>query len=109
MCESDVLLTEFRKTTLLVLYGPFRAVNGRPEKRHHRDFHRGCEMSGPVSPPIKSPARRVSAISSESEHDIATRSLACPFSSAREFHPSPGPKLITGVSPSRDSAFATSP
>ena len=64
VCESEVRLPDARNTILRVAYGPLRAGSVGPKIATTGTCSAAARCKGPVSPPINSRTRRVSAMSS---------------------------------------------
>ena len=92
-----------------VPYGPLRSGRVGPNSATTGTRNAAARCMGPVSPPMKSAARRVSEISSPTEHftGVATPPLASRTASASAS--SPGPWLTTTAKPRLASAGATAP
>src|SRR5579872_822232 len=70
VCDKEVLLAGLRKTMLFVPQGPLRTGSVGPKIATTGTCNAAARCNGPVSPPINNRARRVSAMSSETEHEM---------------------------------------
>src|ERR1019366_6793847 len=109
VCVVLYTLSGLRRTTLGVPKGPLRSGRVGPNNATTGTRNAAARCMGPVSPPTKRRARRISAINFPTEHFNGTATPPLELRTASASASSPGPWLTSTAMPRSTKARATAP